>query len=154
VAALRDVGLFDTGFFLYFEEVELMHRMKQAGWSIRHVPKSRVMHIGGASTGVTDSPPEEEKAMPGYWYDSRRRFFTLTRGRDYAKRASLAWLAGARFGRLAGVLLPGKRIRATRAEEAGLRARGIHPLPRDSERAITHVGDRPGVSPRWMDKAD
>jgi GT2 family glycosyltransferase len=50
VTALREVGLFDTGFFLYFEEVELCWRLKQSGWQVRHAPLSRVRHVGGAAT--------------------------------------------------------------------------------------------------------
>src|SRR5260221_9546322 len=34
--ALRQCGLFDDGFFLYFEEVELMHRMHKQAWTVRH----------------------------------------------------------------------------------------------------------------------
>src|SRR5206468_12119595 len=50
--ALRDVGLFDDGFFLYFEEVELMHRFHSNGWTVRHVPRSRVVHREGSATGL------------------------------------------------------------------------------------------------------
>ena len=50
-ATLRETGLFDDGFFLYFDEVELMHRMKARGWVIRHVPDSRVIHAEGSSSG-------------------------------------------------------------------------------------------------------
>ena len=52
--ALRETGLFDDGFFLYFEEVELMRRLHAHGWTVRHVPESRVMHIEGASTGLAE----------------------------------------------------------------------------------------------------
>ena len=31
-AALRAVGLFDSGFFMYYEDVDLCQRMQQAGW--------------------------------------------------------------------------------------------------------------------------
>ena len=43
-AALQDSGLFDDGFFLYFDEVELIHRIRSKGWTVRHVPESRVVH--------------------------------------------------------------------------------------------------------------
>ena len=87
--ALRDVGLFDDGFFLYFEEVELMHRMKAKGWTVRHVPQSRVVHIEGASTGGPAA-----RAQPRTWYESRRRYFALTGG--------VLSLVTANAGRLAG----------------------------------------------------
>jgi GT2 family glycosyltransferase len=153
-AALRDVGLFDTGFFLYFEEVELMHRMRGAGWTLRHVPQSRVAHIGGASTGLKEGKSRVERAMPSYWYESRRRFFARTRGPGYARRASLAWLAGARIARLLKPIVPGDRIVPTHADEWRLRESGIKVRPLDSEPAITRIGDPLGVPPRWMRDAD
>ena len=91
--ALRETGLFDDGFFLYYEEVELMHRLHGAGWTIRHVPQSRVVHIEGASTGVGAATVEEP--LPAYWYQSRRRYFALVRrpGRSAVRQPWLAhWL--------------------------------------------------------------
>ena len=63
--ALRQTGLFDDGFFLYYEEVELMHRLREAGWSVRHVPESRVVHLEGASTGVSAGPPNSRFPLIG-----------------------------------------------------------------------------------------
>lgn len=48
--ALQDVGLFDERFFLYFEEVDLCRRLKQAGWQIAYWPDIRVIHLGGESS--------------------------------------------------------------------------------------------------------
>jgi N-acetylglucosaminyl-diphospho-decaprenol L-rhamnosyltransferase len=94
--ALRQSGLFDDGFFLYHEEVELMWRMRQAGWSIWHEPRSRVRHVGGAATGVHSRPATERilPRRPAYWYSSRRRFFVRTRGAAAALLATLLWLCG------------------------------------------------------------
>jgi N-acetylglucosaminyl-diphospho-decaprenol L-rhamnosyltransferase len=90
--ALEQSGLFDDGFFLYFEEVELMHRLTRAGWQVRCEPQSRVMHVGGAATGVDKG--SEQKPLPDYWYRSRQRYFILTRGRFLAALANLAWFVG------------------------------------------------------------
>ncbi|QNN68646.1 glycosyltransferase family 2 protein [Sphingomonas lutea] len=94
--ALRQVGLFDDGFFLYHEEVELMWRLRRAGWMIRHVPRSRVRHIGGAATGLQNAATSgsSRPRRPAYWYESRRRFFSLTRGRAAAAAAACLWLMG------------------------------------------------------------
>ena len=54
VEALRQVGLFDEGFFLYNEEVELMWRLRKAGWSVAVEPRSRVRHVGGGATGISE----------------------------------------------------------------------------------------------------
>ncbi|NJN82636.1 MAG: hypothetical protein HC802_10440 [Caldilineaceae bacterium] len=43
-------GPFDEGFFMYSEEVDLCHRLKQAGWRIRYLPAARVVHYEGRSS--------------------------------------------------------------------------------------------------------
>src|SRR5207302_4605393 len=77
VDALRQVGLFDEGFFLYHEEIELMWRLRKAGWSIATEPASRVFHIGGSATGVhsRDNDNRVKARNPAYLYRSRTRFF-------------------------------------------------------------------------------
>jgi hypothetical protein len=99
--ALKQVGLFDDGFFLYWEEVELMHRMMRAGWSIWHEPNSRVVHEGGASTGVETGNIRPQRRLPQYCYISQRRYFALTSGSIKTNIAELAWLTG----RLVGTVL-------------------------------------------------
>lgn len=96
VEALRQVGLFDEGFFLYNEEIELMWRLRKAGWAIATDPRSRVRHVGGVATGVHDRevPGPVEPRRPAYLYRSRARFFGLTRGRTGAAGAFAAFLAG------------------------------------------------------------
>ena len=41
---------FDESFFMYFEEVDLCYRLKQAGWQTHFVPDAVIMHVGGVST--------------------------------------------------------------------------------------------------------
>jgi GT2 family glycosyltransferase len=48
--ALRDVGLFDDDFFLYYEDTDLSWRLRSAGWSIRYEPSSVTRHIHSASS--------------------------------------------------------------------------------------------------------
>jgi GT2 family glycosyltransferase len=49
-AALDAVGVFDEAFPLFFNDVDLCFRLRQAGWSIFYEPAVRVVHDGGAST--------------------------------------------------------------------------------------------------------
>ncbi len=49
-AALEQVGAFDEDFPLFFNDVDLCYRLKQAGWEIGYDPRVRVVHVGGAST--------------------------------------------------------------------------------------------------------
>lgn len=47
--ALADVGSFDEDFFLWFEDVDLCYRLKQAGWKIYYLPGAQFIHYGGKS---------------------------------------------------------------------------------------------------------
>lgn len=87
-------GGFDPAFFLYFEEVELMHRIRRKGRQVWYHPASRVEHIEGAATGVT-SKEHRRAPLPGYWFDSWRLYFIKTQGRARAIPVALAALTGA-----------------------------------------------------------
>jgi N-acetylglucosaminyl-diphospho-decaprenol L-rhamnosyltransferase len=50
-AALDEVGLFDEGFPLYAEELDMATRLRSAGWSVLFTPKVEVIHAIGVSTG-------------------------------------------------------------------------------------------------------
>lgn len=94
---LESVGGFDEEFFLYFEEIDLCLRAHDAGWECWYVPQSTVMHVRGQSTGVT-SLDQKPKRLPGYWFESRRRYFVKHHGARYAALADLALLAGSAVG--------------------------------------------------------
>ena len=87
---LDEVGFFDEAFFLYFEETDLSLRARRSGWTSVYIPESRVMHIGSVSTGM-----KTWKRMPGFWFDSRLRYFVKNHGAGYAAVATLAYTAGA-----------------------------------------------------------
>ncbi len=42
--ALREVGLMDERFFLYFEDVDWCYRMKKWGWKVYYVPQAEMIH--------------------------------------------------------------------------------------------------------------
>lgn len=88
-SVLERIGLFDEGFFLYFEETELCRRAARAGWPTDYVVESRVAHIGSVSTGM-----KKWARTPAFWFDSRWRYFSTVHGRGYAVAATLAHLAG------------------------------------------------------------
>jgi len=47
--ALERIGLLDERYFLFFEEVDLCRRIKDAGYSIYLLPEARITHHGGGS---------------------------------------------------------------------------------------------------------
>jgi len=48
--ALRQVGVFDDHFFMYYEDTDLSWRLQAAGWAIRYVPDAAVRHLHSASS--------------------------------------------------------------------------------------------------------
>lgn len=145
VEALRETGLFDDGFFLYFEEVELMHRLRAKGWSVRHVPASRVVHVEGAATGV--GAGAVERPFPAYWYRSRRRYFELTGGRAALVAANLASLCGQA---IAGIKRGIGRPPANKSLRTGDFLRlAFWPRGQDARPSVPRLGDPPGKPPAW-----
>lgn len=49
--ALRQVGLFDERFFLYWEDADLCFRLRNAGWGLVVADSARIHHRGSATTG-------------------------------------------------------------------------------------------------------
>jgi N-acetylglucosaminyl-diphospho-decaprenol L-rhamnosyltransferase len=48
-AAVNDVGPMDEGFFLYYEDIDWCHRMRDHGWEVLLEPAAHVMHHRGGS---------------------------------------------------------------------------------------------------------
>ncbi len=94
MTVLQQMRGFDPDFFLYYEEVELMHRIGQAGYDILYVPGARVLHAEGAAT-EQKSHQAERRARPAYWYRSWMLYYLKTAGRGGAIGAGLGWITGA-----------------------------------------------------------
>jgi GT2 family glycosyltransferase len=96
-AVFEAVGCLDENYFLYFEETDFCLRANKAGFSIWYVPESRVMHIVGQSTQVTDRklPP---RRLPAYWFESRRRFYLIHHGLGYAVLIDIAGVIAQSLG--------------------------------------------------------
>ncbi len=81
--ALQDVDFFDPGFFLYFEEVDLMRRLKVEGWRVLYEPDACVLHEEGAATGQYVKRAERQRS-PAYLYHSWQHYFSRAYGRPGA----------------------------------------------------------------------
>jgi N-acetylglucosaminyl-diphospho-decaprenol L-rhamnosyltransferase len=90
------IGLFDDGFFLYFEEIDFCKRARDEGFKNVFVPHSAIRHIGSVSTHMN----KNDRPMPEYWFASRRRYFTKHHGHAYAALCDALWIAGFSLARL------------------------------------------------------
>ncbi|MEM7624441.1 MAG: glycosyltransferase family 2 protein [Planctomycetota bacterium] len=102
------IGPLDDGYFMYFEETDFCLAAHHAGFEAWYVPESRVVHLVGASSGVTakNDTARPAKRRPAYWFESRKRYFVKNHGRLVAALADAAWIVGFSLWRL--------RVRLTR----------------------------------------
>lgn len=86
--AIAELGFFDPGYFLYYEEVDLMRRLQVAGWRVLFAPEARVVHEEGAATGQF-SGSSGRKRDPAYLYQSWAHYFSGAYGRGGALAIAL-----------------------------------------------------------------
>ena len=55
-SALDEVGLFDEGYWMYMEDLDLCYRFAEAGWVTWYEPSVTVVHIKAGSSGLVRSP--------------------------------------------------------------------------------------------------
>jgi GT2 family glycosyltransferase len=95
--AAKEIGWFDSDFFVYSDEVDFCKRLRDAGWPTLYVPSARAVHHEQLSTGAV---PE-------------RRIVELSRNRDrymrkHHTRASawaVRWLTAWTYAMRAGAAL-------------------------------------------------
>jgi GT2 family glycosyltransferase len=103
-SVLATTGALDENYFLYFEETDFCRRAIRDGIATWYVPESRVMHIRGQSTSVTalNAPP---RRLPAYWFESRRRYFTVTFGIGHAIAIDIVAIVAHSLGALKRVAM-------------------------------------------------
>jgi N-acetylglucosaminyl-diphospho-decaprenol L-rhamnosyltransferase len=70
--AFDEIGGFDPGFFMYFEDLDLGDRLGRAGWQNVYVPKAVVTHVGGHATSRNPALMAAEHHRSAWRYLSRR----------------------------------------------------------------------------------
>jgi GT2 family glycosyltransferase len=50
-AALDQVGLFDEGYWMYMEDLDLCYRFKERGWVVWYEPSATVIHVKAGTSG-------------------------------------------------------------------------------------------------------
>jgi N-acetylglucosaminyl-diphospho-decaprenol L-rhamnosyltransferase len=54
--ALEQVGLFDEGYWMYMEDLDLCYRFDEAGWVTWYEPSATVIHVKAGTTGPVRAP--------------------------------------------------------------------------------------------------
>lgn len=84
------IGLLDERYFMYYEEVDFCLKARRAGFPCWYVPGSRVVHLVGSASQLSDAR-KHRKRRPAYWFASRRLYFTRNHGRIYAFLADASY---------------------------------------------------------------
>jgi GT2 family glycosyltransferase len=98
--ALEAVELFDEGFFIYSEEVDLQLRLRRAGWEVHYFPGVTVVHHESQFSAEIPERRINEmwRSRHRYWRKHHSplgaRVAALSTGLQYALRAGLAPAAG------------------------------------------------------------
>jgi GT2 family glycosyltransferase len=94
--ALQHIGLFDEGFFLYSEEVDLQRRLRGAGWEVHYFPEATVVHHESQFSATIPARRINEmwRSRHRYWRKHHSPLgggiAAVTTGLQYAVRAALA----------------------------------------------------------------
>ncbi|MFI5319420.1 MAG: glycosyltransferase family 2 protein [Myxococcota bacterium] len=126
-AALREIGLLDDAYFMYFEDMDYCRRAREKGWRIRYEPAAHVVHLRGGSSPVKQAFAERRR-VPTYYFASRTRYFAKYYGGTLGVvLANSAWLAG-RCVSLARELVGNKRPHTAERHAFDIWTRWLRPL--------------------------
>lgn len=89
----KNIGLMDENYFLYYEETDFCLQAARNGWECWFLPKSRVIHFVGQSTGIV-SHDSGKKRRPKYWFESRQYYFRKNYGIAYTILIDFIWGTG------------------------------------------------------------
>jgi N-acetylglucosaminyl-diphospho-decaprenol L-rhamnosyltransferase len=76
--ALDEVGLFDEGYWMYMEDLDLCYRFAECGWTTWYEPSVRVVHLKGGSSGHP-RPARLDVAFHYGMYRFYRKHYAATR---------------------------------------------------------------------------
>jgi GT2 family glycosyltransferase len=130
---LESVGDWDESFFLYSEETDYCHRLREAGWQVGYLPSAVVHHEGGGS-GASDGLyalmvvnsvryfAKHHGRVATSGYSAAVTLHQLLRAHRPAQRLALRALVSRRVRRS----LPGAQVAARAADRPPHRGRPIH----------------------------
>jgi hypothetical protein len=98
------VGRFEESYFMYWEEVDLCYRLRDAGWEVHFAPVTTMVHHGGASTA------QHRADMNVHLFAGEVRFFR----RHYTRLRSAGLIIALKFIALTRLVGDGLRLQMNR----------------------------------------
>ena len=71
--SLKEVGLFDTSFFMYYEDADICRRMRDAGWKNVRVGSAIIRHKASLSSKLVPEKMVYLRARNRFWFYHRYR---------------------------------------------------------------------------------
>ena len=91
--AIEHVGKMDSGFFMYFEDVDYCQRAIKTGLGPIFDPTTKVIHLRGGTSDVKEKTAKLER-RPRYYYAARTRYFAKHFGWMGLLKANVLWTLG------------------------------------------------------------
>ncbi|MCK4514382.1 MAG: glycosyltransferase family 2 protein [Spirochaetaceae bacterium] len=92
-AVFEHIGPMDEGYFMYFEDVDLCRRARNAGYDVLNFPSARVVHLQGQSSGREERALRRQR-LPVYYYHSRSWYYRKFHGYVGLVASNVFWLLG------------------------------------------------------------
>lgn len=127
---LNEVGPFDPNIFLFYEETDLCYRISAAGYLVRYVPVSTIIHLGGGSTrrgGLSERWLNQATWSARYF---ARKHLGRNRARALAVSIWLCWLPMWAVFALLGFVTPMRGPRAAFRHRSQLLRHMLVAMPR------------------------
>ncbi|MGN6398086.1 MAG: glycosyltransferase family 2 protein [Mucilaginibacter sp.] len=119
-SALQKSGLFNKLFFLYFEDVELSFKLREAGFEVHYLPSSKMYHEAGVSAKIATPKKEGNLSPVIHYYVSRNHIWILRRyGNPFYYPINLV------YNSFYYIALLGYFILKRRNQKAGLLIKGL-----------------------------
>ena len=86
---IKEIGLMDEGYFMYYEDMDYCRRASKQGWTLNYAHDAKVVHLNQG-----DSNHKTIKRLPRYYFNSRSRYFLKYYGRSGLLISNVLWSLG------------------------------------------------------------
>lgn len=103
---IRETEGYSPAYFMYFEDTDLCHRIRKAGWALHSIPNAKIQHLEGGSFNNTNNiNPNHINRIA----DGRKNYYELNKGIISRTFSNLIYLLTI-LSRIAIIRNPQKRL--------------------------------------------